>query len=91
MEQTIKHICIFLVFLVGVYLWKEAEPYLNSYAKHIIPMSFRKTTILFFWSTMIVAIWHLLFFYMGKMSNRSVYIFSAVVVIGTLIITGKIF
>jgi hypothetical protein len=89
-EQTIKHISIFLVFLVCVYLWKEGEPYINSYAKHLIPMSFRKATILFFWSTMVVAIWHLLFFYMGKMSNKAAYITSAVVVIGALIISGKI-
>ncbi len=87
MNQTIKHICIFLVFLVCVYFWKEAEPFFMDYAKHVIPRQIRTTCMLFFWSTMVVAIWHLLFFYMGKMSDKVVYLTSAIIVSLTLVMT----
>lgn len=90
MQQTMKHICIFLVFLVCVYLWKEADPYLESYARHLIPRQIRNGIVLFIWSTVVVAIWHLLFYYMGKMANKVVYITSAIVVVGALLVFGMI-
>jgi len=81
MQQTIKHICIFLVFCVSILLWDEAR----AYARHVVPRFHRDALTLFIWSTMVVAIWHLLFYYLGKSSEKTVYIITAITVTAALI------
>jgi hypothetical protein len=40
---------------------------------------------LFIWSTVVVAIWHLLFHYLGSISERAVYIITFVAVLAAMI------
>lgn len=81
MQQTIKHICIFMIFCTCVLLWDEAR----AYSRHILPRFHREGMTLFIWSTVVVAIWHLLFHYLGSISERAVYIITLVAVLAAMI------
>jgi small-conductance mechanosensitive channel len=90
MQQTIKHICIFLVFLVAAFLWDDARPTLESYARHLIPRGIRKGFVFATWATLLVAIWHLLYYYLGRISDRAIYITTLVVLVAAFLYYGLI-
>ena len=88
MRQTLKHICIFLVFLLAMLLWSDARPYVERLTPRLF--AYRETLTIFIWTTAVVAIFHLLFYYLGKLSDRAVYIISAILLFAGLCYYGTI-
>ena len=76
MSQTLKHICIFLLFLLAMLIWDDVRPCLTR----ILPRFHREALTLFIWVTAVGAIFHLLYYYLGKLSDRAVYIITAILI-----------
>jgi hypothetical protein len=81
MHQTIKHLCIFLVFLIAVRLWYDARETLAE----LFPREIRHTGTILLWSSAVVAIFHLLYHYLGKMNERAIYITAAAALVASLL------
>jgi hypothetical protein len=81
LHQTLKNVCIFILFLIAVLLWDDARPHLRS----IIPRFHRAALTLFLWSTGVVILFHALYVYAGKCGARAVYIITGLATVAAMI------
>ncbi|GEM_PF-3315158 len=79
MHQTLKHIAIFLLFLVTVLLWDRAGGWLE---RSFFAFRYGKTMFLFTWATCVVILFHLLYHYLGRCGEKTVYLVALVVLGG---------
>lgn len=71
MQETFKNISIFILFLLCILLWNAAkEEWLVTYFR----FSHGRTALLLFWSSCVVAIFHLLYHYIGRGPEKLAYI-----------------
>ena len=80
MNETFKNIAIFLTFLAGLLLWNQARVYMKP------PFDFQygTTALLFVWSSGVVILFHALYHYFGKTSEKTTYLTT----LGTLLLVG---
>ncbi|MFH0911205.1 MAG: hypothetical protein V1918_06860 [Planctomycetota bacterium] len=88
MQQTLKHIAIFILFLLAVLLWEGCKGWLQPYFR----FAHGQTALLLFWSTGVVILFHVLYHYLGKCSDKVVYVLAlaALVAMGILVSYHKL-
>lgn len=69
MQQTLKHVAIFVLFLVGLLFWNAVRDFGADY----FDFRYGETALLLLWSTCVVILFHLLFHYFSKVSDRVTY------------------
>jgi hypothetical protein len=76
MRQTLKHVAIFLAFLALAALGAEAEPFLEKQ----IRLDVEPLLLVWIFALAAVILWHLLYHYLGKLSDAAAYTVSVVIV-----------
>lgn len=70
MNQHAKHICILVNFLLALLLWEEARAHIAE----VFSRTYRDVLTLWVWSLVVVVLFHTLYHYLGKASERVVYL-----------------
>lgn len=70
MNETFKHVSIFVIFLIGAIFLNI----LNNEVKSYFDFDFGKTTLLLIWSTSIVVMFHILYHYFKQWPEKVAYI-----------------
>lgn len=75
MHETLKNVCTFCVFLMTVIFIYCLHPTLEQWFQ----FSHGKTALMLFLAVLYVIVFHVLFYYLGKQSYKTVYIVSGTV------------
>ncbi len=88
MQETFKNVSIFIVFLASLLLWNAAQAYVRPY----FDFRYGGTVLLCLWSTSVIIIFHLLYYFMGRTREATIYLSTVVtlVAVGTLIYLQKL-
>ncbi|MBN2712450.1 MAG: hypothetical protein JXR97_08490 [Planctomycetes bacterium] len=80
MRETLKNVAVFIVFIVSIILWNSARDFISPN----FDFSHGKTVLLCVWSVCVVIIFHLLYHFLGKSSEKIIYLWT----LFSLILTG---
>ena len=82
MNQTFKHVAIFVIFLVCAIFLDLLQHHLTGY----FDFRFGVTVLMLLWSVTIIIVFNLLFHYFGKWPEKVSYICSIVAIIAVLLL-----
>ena len=88
MQETFKNVSIFLVFLASLLLWNEAQTYLRTH----FDFAYGDTVLLCLWSTSVIVLFHLLYYFLGKTRESFIYLstVATLVAVGALVYFDKL-
>ena len=82
MNETFKNVSIFLMFLAAILVWNAAKQHMYSF----FSFDHGPTILLCLWSTCVVIIFHLLYYYFGRTQEKTIYLST----LGTLGVVGAL-
>jgi len=88
MQETFKNVSIFVVFLASLLLWNAARALMAPY----FDFSYGHTILLCLWSTCVVIIFHLLYYFLLKTRESTIYLstLATLLAVGGLIYFQKL-
>lgn len=88
MRETFKNVSVFFVFLAALLLWSQAQAYLNPY----FDFDYGRTVLTLLWSVFVVILFHLLYYFLGKSSEKTIYLSTVftLIVVGGLVYYQKL-
>jgi magnesium-transporting ATPase (P-type) len=88
MRETFKNVSIFIVFICALLLWGATRRHLAPYFEFKGGVA----ALMCVWSVCVVIIFHLIYYFMGKLKEYSIYLATVAVllVVGALVYFGKV-